>query len=258
VKSLGLLEKKTAIVTGSSRGVGKAIALRFGREGANVVVNYSKSADEATSTVKEVEKLGAKVIVAKANVSNSSEVDQMVSQAERRFGGVDILVNNAGILGAIKPIHELTEDEWDEVINTNLKGQFLCIKRVLPGMLKRGSGRIICISSVDAFTGENLLSAYSATKGGVLSLTKELSLELAPKGICINAICPGAVDTPMMRRIDKEYPGCIDRIVSKTPAGRLASPDDIAAAALYLASEDAKFVHGAHLVVDGAVMNNVW
>jgi len=258
VKNMGMLENKTAIVTGSSSGIGRAIALRFGKEKANVIINYSKSVDQAMSAAREIEGLGGKVMAIKADVSNSLEVDQMFSQTEKKFGVVDILVNNAAIMGAIKPIYELTQEEWEKVIKTNLGGPFLCIKRVLPGMLKRGSGRIINISSVDAFVGENLLSAYSASKGGLLSLTRELSLELAPKGICVNAICPGSVDTPLMRRIEKEYPGSIDRIISKTPAGRLASPDDIAAAALYLASEDAKFVNGAHIVVDGAAMNNVW
>jgi NAD(P)-dependent dehydrogenase (short-subunit alcohol dehydrogenase family) len=255
---LGLLENRIAIITGSSRGIGRGIAIRFGREGANVVVNHSRSPDEARLVVKEIERWGSKAIAVKADVSSVSDVDRLVSECEKEFGEADALVNNAGVLGAAKPIHELTEEEWDRVISNNLKSTFLCIKRVLPSMLRRGSGRIINISSVDAFTGEKLLSAYSASKGGILSLSKELSLELAPKGICVNVICPGAVDTPMMRKLDKEYPGAIDAIVSRTPAGRLANVDDIAAAALYLASDDAKFVHGAHIVVDGAVMNNVW
>ncbi|MFC1995087.1 SDR family NAD(P)-dependent oxidoreductase [Chloroflexota bacterium] len=257
---MGSLENKTALITGSSRGIGRSIALRFAKEGANIIVNYSKSADEAMSVLKEIESLGAKVIGIKANVSRYYEVDQMVSECEKTFGEVDILVNNAGRIGILKPIHELTEEQWDEVMDTNLKGPFFCIKRVLPEMLKRKTGIIINISSVDAFNGENLLSAYTASKGGILSLTKQLSLELAPNGIRINAICPGAVDTPLVRKLEqnKDYPYSFDAMISRTPAGRLASPDDIAGAALYLASDDAEFVHGTHIVVDGAIMNNVW
>jgi len=255
---MGLLDGKNVLITGSSKGIGKGIALLFGKERANVVVNYVTSHNDALSVADEVKRYGSDAIAVKADVSNYNQVDTMVSECERVFGPVDILVNNAGIVGPVKPIHKLTETEWDEVMNINLKGVFLCIKRVLPEMLQRGSGRIVNISSVNAFTGENLISAYTASKGGVLSFTKNLSLELAPKGIYVNAICPGAVDTPMMRAMEKRYPGSIDGIIERTPAGRLAAPDDIARLALFLASDNTQFIHGQYVVIDGAITNNIW
>jgi len=251
------LEGKTAIITGSNRGIGKATARLFVKEGANVVINYSKNKEQARETVREIEQAGGSVILVKADVSNEDEVKSMVNICMNEFKTIDILMNNAAIVGPLKPLIEYGREEWDSVININLTGSFLCMKHVIPVMLKKGHGKIINTSSV-SIIGERNASAYCATKGGLASLTKELTLEYADKGININAICPGAVDTEMLREFEERYPGLIDGIVSRTPSARLATPDDIAHAALFLASDESDFVNGLLLFVDGSIMNNVW
>lgn len=248
---------KIALITGSNRGVGKATAKLFIKEGANVVINYANNDEQAEKTLEEIKSDGGNAIIIKADVSKKSEVDKLVDESIQEYGGIDILINNAGILGPIKPFVEYSEDEWDKVVNVNLKGPFLLTRRVIPEMMKKGKGKIINISTV-SILGERNIAAYCASKGGLASLTKTLSLEYADKGININAVCPGAIDTEMMREIDKKYPGVIDAIVSRTPSGRLATPEDIANATLYLASSESDFVNGLLLFVDGSIMNNVW
>jgi len=248
---------KIALITGSNRGVGKATAKLFIKEGANVVINYANNDEQAEKTLEEIKSDGGNAIIIKADVSKKSEVDKLVDESIQKYGGIDILINNAGILGPMKPFVEYSEDEWDKVVNVNLKGPFLLTRRVIPGMMKKGKGKIINISTV-SILGERNIAAYCASKGGLASLTKTLSLEYADKGININAVCPGAIDTEMMREIDKKYPGVIDAIVSRTPSGRLATPEDIANATLYLASSESDFVNGLLLFVDGSIMNNVW
>ena len=251
------LKGKTAIITGGNRGIGSATAKLFAREGANVVINYSKSDQQAEQTFRVIEKEGGIALIVKADISKLPEVEKLVNKSIEKFGTIDILMNNAAILGPIKPFVQYTEEEYDEVLNINLKGPFLLMNKIIPLMIKKGHGKIINVSTV-SILGERNISAYCAAKGGLASLTKTLTLEYADKGININAICPGAVDTEMMRDIDKKYPGVIDGIVKRTPSGRLASPDDIAYAALYLASEESNFVNGLLLFVDGSIMNNVW
>ena len=253
----GRLEGKTAIITGSNRGIGRAAAQLFAKEGADIVINYSKSDDQAKETLKSIQKEGGRAVVVKADVSNEDEVKRLVNTCVEEFGTVDILMNNAAIVGPLKPMIEYTREEWDSVININLTGPFLCMKHVIPIMLEKGRGKIINTSSV-SIIGEKNASAYCATKGGLASVTKELTLEYADKGININAICPGAVDTEMLREFEERYPGLIDGIVSRTPAARLATPADIAHAALFLASDESDFVNGLLLFVDGSIMNNVW
>lgn len=251
------LKGKTAIITGSNRGIGRATTQLFAREGANVVINYSKSDQQAEDTLKVIKEEGRNAIIIKADVSNEVEVKKLVDGCVKEFGTVDILMNNAAIVGPLKPMIKYSEAEWDEVININLKGPFLCMKHVIPIMLEKGKGKIVNTSSV-SIIGERNASAYCATKGGLASLTKELTLEYADKGININAICPGAVDTEMLREFEERYPGLIDGIVSRTPSARLATPEDIAHAALYLSSDESDFVNGLLLFVDGSIMNNVW
>lgn len=254
---MGELNGKSVIVTGSSYGIGRGIALRLGRDGANIVVNYSKSEAKAKEVVSEIEKCGSRAIAVKANVSRSDEVKKLIETCVSTFGGIDILVNNAGTNGRIAPIEEITEKDWDNIIDTNMKGHFLCIMHALPHMLKKKRGRIINMGSIDSFVGDPHFSTYVASKHGIAGLTRSLALELGPKGITVNAICPGFVDTPSADIIEKLYPGVKEEVGGKIPTGRLLRPEDVAAVASFLASDEAEMVNGSCLVVDGGMMLNI-
>ncbi len=251
------LKGKTAIITGSNSGIGKATAKLFVKEGSNVVINYHKSDKKAVQTIKELKEESGKSILIKADVSNEKEVEKLVSESIKKFGKIDILINNAAIIGPIKPMVEYNECEWDEVINTNLKGPFLLMKHVIPEMIKNGKGKIVNVSSV-SIIGERNISAYCSSKGGLASLTKQLTLEYAHKGININAVCPGLVNTEITNNLEKLYPGSIKAVINRTPSGRLATPLDVANAILYLSSDESDFVNGLLLFIDGSIMNNVW
>jgi NAD(P)-dependent dehydrogenase (short-subunit alcohol dehydrogenase family) len=241
---------KCALVTGSSSGIGRGIALRFAKEGANVAINdLAVKEKQAQAVVEEIKKLGVKAIAVKADVSKTSEVDEMVTQVVRQLGKLDILANNAGIF-LEKPLEETTDEMWDRVLNTNLKGQFLCARRCVPEMLKQGKGKIINTASIDSIIAEPNASAYCASKAGVAGLTTALALELAPKKINVNAIAPGQIDTPLIAEWMKN-PEIVRTIISKTPFGRIGKPEDIAAAAAFLASDESEFINGVILVVDG-------
>lgn len=248
---------KTAIVTGANTGVGAETVRALSKEGANVVINYIKQEDKAEDLMNEIEKDDGIAISIKGDVTKIEDVDKMVQICMEKFGTIDILVNNAAINGPFKSMVDYTEDEWDLVIKVNLKGPFIMMNRIIPKMLKAGKGKIINISSV-SIVGEKGVCAYCASKGGLASLTKTLSLEYASKGININAVCPGSIDTEMMQNLEKQYPGSIAGVVKRTPAGRLAKPKDIANAVLFLASEESDFINGALLFVDGSIINNVW
>jgi len=246
------LEGKKALVTGASRGIGKAIALALAKQGADVGVNFRSSVSEATITAEEIKKLGRESLIVQADVSKKEQVDNMVRQVVAKFGRIDILVNNAGVV-AFKPFDQMTEGEWDEVINVNLKGQFLCIKAVAPHMEKAGKGRIINLASVASGgvgVGFPNLAHYCASKGGVVALTEELALELSPKGINVNAIAPGAIDTDMTQSI-KENPEVLKATLGRIPKGRLGKPEDIAVMAVFLASDEADYCTGTVFYVDG-------
>lgn len=248
---------KTAIITGANTGVGAETARVLSREGANVVINYIQKKKMAEELINEIKRAGGNAISIKGDVSKMKDVDKMVQVCLREFGAIDILVNNAAINGPFKSMINYTEDEWDLVIKVNLKGPFLMMNRIIPEMLKLGKGKIINISSV-SIIGEKGVCAYCASKGGIASLTKTISLEYASKGININAVCPGSIDTEMMQKLEKQFPGSIAGVVKRTPAGRLAKPNDIANAILFLASEESNFINGILLFVDGSIINNVW
>jgi 3-oxoacyl-[acyl-carrier protein] reductase len=251
------LEGRTAVVTGSSYGIGKGIALRLGSEGASIVVNYSKSESNAKEVVTAIERAGSKAIAVKADVKKSKDVKNLIASCVSHFGGLDILVNNAGTNGKIAPIEEITEEDWDHIIDTNMKGHFLCIMYALPYLLKSKSARIINMGSIDSFVGDPHFSTYVASKHGVAGLTRSLALELGSKGITVNAVCPGFVDTPSADIIEKLYPGVKEEVGNKIPTGRLLRPEDVAAVALFLASDEAAMVNGSCIVVDGGMMLNV-
>ncbi len=244
------LENKVAIVTGGSSGIGRAIAVLFAKEGAKVVVADINSAEEVLKTIRQN---GGRAEFIKTDVSDSSQVKRLVDETLRLFGAVDIVCNNAGI-ELLKLLTDTGENEWDRVIDTNLKGPFLVCKYVLPHMISRRRGVIVNTASQLGIVGAEKFTAYCASKGGLILLTKALALECAKYGIRVNSICPGAIETPLLERevnLDKDPEEAKMRFVSKHPLGRLGNPEEIANAALFLASDRSSFVTGESLVVDG-------
>lgn len=250
------LKDKRALVTGSSSGIGRGIAVRFGLEGAKVAVNYSKSHDGAMVTADAIRRSGGEAMVTRADVSKTEEVDAMISEVVREFGGLDILVNNAGIYveGGVFAedggLLKTSDDLWDRTIDVNLKGAFLCARRAVPEMLKNGRGRIINISSIDGVIAEPNSVAYCSSKAGMIGLTKALALDLAAKKINVNAIAPGQIDTPALADpfLKEES---VKKYLAKTPSKRIGLPEDIAAAAVFLASDESDFATGSVFVIDG-------
>lgn len=244
------LDNRTAIVTGARRGIGRAIALALAGEGANVVVS-DISQEDCEKVITEIEGLGRRGLALKCDVTSRTEVEDMVTRAVAEFGKLDILVNNAGII-AFKPFLELTDEDWDNIMNVNLKGQFLCARAVAKEMIKNKWGRIINIASISsggcgiAFP---LIAHYTASKGGVMALTEALALELTPQGINVNAICPGAVDTDMAKGVKES--GQLEQVLLRIPRGRLGQPEDIANLAVFLASKESDYISGAAIVIDG-------
>jgi len=244
------LESRTAIVTGARRGIGRAIALALAKEGANVVVS-DISQEDCQKVVTEIGGLGRRGLALKCDVASGAEVEEMVRTTVAEFGKLDILINNAGVI-AFKPFLELTEEDWDNTLNVNLKGQFLCARAVAKEMVKNKWGRIINIASISsggcgiAFP---LVAHYTASKGGVMALTEALALELTPQGINVNAICPGAIDTDMVKGVKDS--GQLEQVLLRVPKGRLGQPEDIANLAVFLASEESDYISGAAIVIDG-------
>ncbi len=245
------LEGKTAIVTGARRGIGRGISLALAREGANVTVS-DINLEECQKVVSEITASGSRGLAVKCDVSQTSEVDDMVKRTRDEFGGVDILVNNAGII-SYKPFLDLTDKDWDSIISVNLRGQFLCARAAAREMVKKKWGRIINIASISsggcgiAFP---QIAHYTASKGGVIGLTEALALELTPQGINSNAILPGAIDTPLAADT-KQNEAVLRGVLQRVPKGRLGTPDDIANLAVFLASDESDYISGSSIVVDG-------
>lgn len=239
------LDGKVAIVTGSSRGIGKAIALEFARNGAKVVVNYVKSKEEANKVVDEIKKIGTDAIAIMADVSDEKQVKEMVEKTIKKFGKIDILVNNAGIVFDV-PFKERTVEQWKRTFDVNLLGVFLCCKYAAPHMPK--GGRIINISStngINSFCPDSM--DYDASKAGVIILTRDLAKELAPN-ILVNSVAPGWVNTEMNKKLPKDF---VEEETKNIYLKRFAKPEEIAKTALFLASEDSSFITGDVIVVDG-------
>jgi 3-oxoacyl-[acyl-carrier protein] reductase len=240
------LKDKVAIVTGAGQGIGRGIALSLTKEGAKVVV--ADITDKRFEVVKEIEAMGSQALAVKCDVSNRNDVEGMVKEALNKFGRVDILVNNAGIY-PFKPFAEMTEQDWDRVLNINLKGVFYCVKAVLPKMIEQRYGKIINLSSIaGSVVGFPSLVHYSASKAAIAGLTKSLALEVAPHGINVNAIAPGPIDTPGTKAPDVTI---TQQTIKAIPVGRMGLPQDIANLVVFLASDKSSFITGQCIVSDG-------
>ncbi len=246
------LKDKVAIVTGSSMGIGEAIAKRFAAEGATVAVNYFKSPDAADGVVKSIEDAGGTAKAYKADVSKIPEIERFANEVISDFGGVDILLNNAGVFRTV-PVMETTEAIWDEQLDLNLKGYFFFIKTLVPHWRERGGGKVISISSIAGTGGFPNCPAYCASKGGVVNLTRALAAELGKENINVNSIAPGNVATTLNAHVrgpgNEEYE---ELMRTFTPTGiAFLEPEDITGSAVFLASDDAKLIHGETIIVDG-------
>lgn len=242
------LDGKTAIVTGAGRGIGQFIALELAETGANVVVNYVNSESTATALAKQIEEFGVKALVVKADVTDFEQVGAMVKQTVDTFGQIDILVNNAGITRD-KTLKNMTKQQWDDVIHTNLDSLFNCTKQVLPHMLERKFGRIVNISSFVALAGNIGQSNYSATKAGIIGFTKSVALEVSRHGITVNVVAPGFTETDMLWEVPENIR---QRILDRIPMGRFGKPEEIAACVRYLVTEG-DYVTAQVISINGGV-----
>jgi 3-oxoacyl-[acyl-carrier protein] reductase len=247
--SIMKLEKKVALITGGSRSIGRAIALGFAREGADVAVNYVSNTVEAQSTVRDIEALGRQAMAVKADTSNRVEVEAMVNDVWERFGRIDILVNNAGVQKRVFFV-DLEEKDWDWMLGVNLKGYYLVGQAVANRMKVRQHGAIINISSEAAGFPAQRMTAYCVSKAGVAMLTKCMALELAQYGIRVNALAPGLTRTDINRK-DLEDEEFLKMRVTRIPLGRVMNPENLVGAALFLASSDSEMATGTTLQVDG-------
>ncbi len=248
MNAMRLLDQ-VAVVTGASRGLGKAIALGLAREGAHVAVCYLSDADEAEGVAAEIRAMGRRAIIVQVDTRIRSQIHAMVDRVMAEFGRIEILVNNAGIMNTT-PFLELTEEEWDNVLNTNLKGYFLAAQACARPMAAAGYGRIVNVSSTRQEQANWGNTAYCSAKGGIYMLGRVMAVELAAKGICVNSIAPGTIITDLNRHYmsDDEFR---NRRISQIPIGRLGEVEDVVGAAVFLASKEAAFCVGASIMIDG-------
>jgi len=245
----GQFEGKVVLVTGASSGIGQATALAFGREGAKVVV-AARRIPESKETVRMIEEAGGEAIFVRTDVSKRAEVEALVDRAVEHFGGLDCAFNNAGIPQIPRvPAADCTEESWDQVVDTNLKGMWLCMKYEIPQMLIRGGGAIVNCSSGVGLIGSPNSPAYISSKHGIVGLTKSAALDYAKKGIRINAVCPGVTWTPELEKYVREVGEA--QVALQLPMGRMGKPEEIADAVLWLCSDASSFVTGQALAVDG-------
>ncbi|MDP4177554.1 MAG: 3-oxoacyl-[acyl-carrier-protein] reductase [Bacillota bacterium] len=245
-----MLSGKTAVVTGAGRGIGRAIAIKLGSLGANVVVNYLRSEEEAQTVAQEIEKAGGRAILVKGDVSDFQEAEKVIKTAVDTFGKLDILVNNAGITKDALLLR-MKEEDFDKVINVNLKGAFNCLKHASSFMLKQKSGKIINIASVVGISGNASQVNYSAAKAGIIGMTKSAAKELGARNITVNAVAPGFIETDMTDMLSDKIK---DSILNTVPIKRPGKPEDVANAVAFLASEEASYITGHILNVDGGMV----
>ena len=245
-----MLKGKTAVVTGASRGIGRAIAIKLATLGVNIVVNYRNSFDAVQEVVKEIQALGARALAVQCDISSFKDVENMMKKSIEEFGSIDILVNNAGITkdGLLM---RMKEEEFDSVIDINLKGAFNCTRHISAIMLKQRSGRIINISSVSGLTGNAGQVNYSSAKAGILGMTKAVAKELAGRGVTCNAVAPGYIQTDMTEGLADKVK---ENIMNAIPLKRLGTPEDVANAVAFLASEEAAYITGQVINVDGGMV----
>ncbi|MGM0604556.1 MAG: glucose 1-dehydrogenase [Halobacteriota archaeon] len=244
------LDGSVTIVTGGSTGIGRSAAMRFAEEGSNVVV-ADVNADDGRETVESITDAGGESTFVETDVSDPEDAEAMVDAAVETYGGLDFAFNNAGIEGATESAPEQPLENWDRVIDINLKGVFLGIKYELPAIVETGGGAIVNTASIAGLVGFGGLTPYVASKHGVIGLTKTAAVEYSGEGVRVNAICPGVIDTPMVARTKETSPETIEQTEAATPMGRLGAPEEIGDAAVWLCSDDASFVTGESLVVDG-------
>jgi glucose 1-dehydrogenase len=249
------LSGKVAIVTGSSTGIGQAIAIRYAQEGASVVIDYRSHAEGAEATRDGIEKAGGKAIIVQADVSLYADVQKLVDQAWSQLGSCDVLVNNAGI-EKNAPFWEATEEDYDAVLGVNLKGVFFLTQAFVRKLRDaKKPGRVINMSSVHEDMVFPNFASYCAAKGGLRMLMRDLAVELGPLGITVNNIAPGAIDTPINAAMMKDKPE-LDALLRNIPLGRMGTPQDVSALALFLASDEASYITGSTYVVDGGLLRN--
>jgi glucose 1-dehydrogenase len=246
------LKDRVAIVTGAGRGIGRAIALGFAREGAAVIVNYSRSAAMAEEAIKEIQSSGGRAVAVQADVKELSQHDRLVSAALEHFGALHILVNNAGI-EIHEPVLNATVETWDATLGVNLKGAYFLSRKAAQAMIKFGGGKIINVSSVHDVVPLRNRPIYSITKGGMMMMTKSLALELGEHKINVNSLSPGAILTDMNRKSLSE-PGNLGRVLNRIPWKRIGESEDVVGAAVFLASPESDYVTGSTIYVDGGLL----
>ncbi len=246
-------EGKVALITGAATGIGRATALAFAHEGARLAI-ADIDETETIETERLCTALGAQVLRIRADVARTTEVERMVASAVERFGRLDCAFNNAGISGTLAAHADSSEENWDRVVGINLKGVWACMKYELRQMLAQGGGAIVNTASVMGMVGSAFTPAYVASKHGVMGLTKSAALAYAACGIRVNAVCPGYVETPLIAKVFDARPELRPQIVAKHPTGRLGTPEEIAAAVLWLCSDAASFVNGHGLAADGGYL----
>ena len=232
--------KKTVLITGSSRGIGRATAKKFASEGYNVIINYHKSKEKALSLLEQLLTSGANAIAVQADVSDRKQVEAMFKQGYEKFGKIDVLVNNAGIAD-MTLFTDVTEQQWRRIFDVNVNGMFNCCQCVLPKMISEKEGRIINISSIWGLVGASCEVHYSATKGAIIGFTKALAKELGPSNILVNAVAPGVVDTDMIAGVSEEVR---ERLKDETPLGIITKPEEVANVVYFLSTEEAKLITG--------------
>ncbi len=244
-----LLSNKVAIVTGGSRGIGRAIVEAFAAEGASVAFNYLKSEDKAVALKEQIETQGGKTLIFKRDVKNLDAMKKMVEGVKKEFGRLDVIVNNAGILKD-KALMLMEEDDWGDVISTNLSGTFNLARAAIVTFLKQKAGNVINITSVAGITGMARQTNYSASKAGVIGLTKALAKEVGPYNVRVNAIAPGYTDTDMVQGLKDDFK---KKVLEMIPLGRFGKAEEVAKAAVFLASDESKYITGQVITIDGGL-----
>ena len=248
---VGPLDGRVALVTGGGSGIGRASSLAYARDGAKVVI-VDVNVEGGEETVQSIKEAGGEAILVHADVSKAVEVQQIVDRTVEAYGRLDCAFNNAGVSGRSRgTMVDHSEEEWDRVIGINLKGVWLCMKAQIPQMLKQGGGAIVNNASVAGLVGIRRTSAYVAAKHGVVGLTKAAALEYAESGIRVNAVCPGYINTPLVRSVFDQLEGMEEEVIARHPLGRLGEPHEIAEAVVWLSSDAASFVTGHTMTVDG-------